>query len=186
MCVCVCVCKPHVLHSALAFQGVRTRADARYRCRPRRTLFGGQQHQIAPLHSKRFRNNLDTGDHNAFAACSFGWTCDLIFFWVIYHSHTLCIRDFHVRCFSHTLLGNVQDPYASSLYILSLPAPSTPFLFPQAFHICVFLSVLSKKKCCLLVLNSVSSPPRWIRQPQLRAIYFCIPMRFLRWRAVVF
>jgi hypothetical protein len=27
-----------------------------------------------------------------------------------------------------------------------------------------------KKKCCLLVLNSVTSPPRWIRQPQLRAI----------------
>ena len=28
-----------------------------------------------------------------------------------------------------------------------------------------------KKKCCLLVLNSVTSPPRWIRQPQLRAMH---------------
>ena len=28
-----------------------------------------------------------------------------------------------------------------------------------------------KKKCCLLVLNSVTSLPRWIRQPQLRAMH---------------
>ena len=29
---------------------------------------------------------------------------------------------------------------------------------------------VSKKKCCLLVLNSITSPPRWIRQPQLSGV----------------
>jgi hypothetical protein len=37
-----------------------------------------------------------------------------------------------------------------------------------------------KKKFCLLVLNSVTSPPRWIRQPQLRAMHgVCFFVLFL-------
>jgi hypothetical protein len=39
-----------------------------------------------------------------------------------------------------------------------------------------------KKKCCLLVLNLVTSPPRWTRQPQLRAMHgacvFFFPLFF--------
>jgi hypothetical protein len=32
-------------------------------------------------------------------------------------------------------------------------------------------STTKKKRCCLLVLNSVTSPPQWIRQPQLREMH---------------
>jgi len=45
---------------------------------------------------------------------------------------------------------------------------------------------LTKKKCCLLVLNLVTSPPRWIRQPQLRAMHgLCVfpPLFFCSFEA---
>jgi hypothetical protein len=38
-------------------------------------------------------------------------------------------------------------------------------------HPCRQAAFFLNKKCCLLVLNSVTSPPRWIRQPQLRAMH---------------
>jgi hypothetical protein len=52
-------------------------------------------------------------------------------------------------------------------YILrcSLPLPHLPLPSPPLGRTHL------KKKWCLLVLNSVTSPPRWIRQPQLRAMH---------------
>jgi hypothetical protein len=71
--------------------------------------------------------------------------------WIIYCCHTICIRNFHVRCFfaPRIIIGSVRDAYAPYIYILFLPAPPPPFLHAYVFAVCSLFFVSLHHICSL-------------------------------------
>jgi hypothetical protein len=74
----------------------------------------------------------------------------------------------------------------SHMTFVALSLPAAPLPVYSSFFVSVRTikrhhhQVSLKKKCCLLVLNSVTSPPRWIRQPH--GAWLCVFFSFF-WRS---